>query len=61
MAKRKSTSKVSKKVELDLSIDKPSKRTTRKVKTKLKKLSFGVVALAVFLLAVGVVGGYFGV
>ena len=58
---RKSTSKVSKKVELDLNIDQPSKRTKRKVKTKLKKLSFGVVVLAVFLLAVGVVGGYFGV
>ena len=58
---RKSTSKVSKKVDLDLNINKPSKRTTRKVKTKLKKLSFGVVMLAIFLLAVGVVGGYFGV
>ena len=61
MVKRKSTSKITKKVELDLNIDKPSKRTTRKVKTKLKKLSFGVVMLAIFLLAVGVVGGYFGV
>ena len=61
MAKRKLTSKVSKKVELDLNIDKPSKRTTRKVKTKIKKLSFKVVVFAVFLLAVGVVGGYFGV
>ena len=58
---RKSTIKVSKKVELDLNINKPSKRTTRKVKTRLKKLSFGVVMLAIFLLAVGVVGGYFGV
>lgn len=58
---RKSTSKVSKKVDLDLNINKPSKRTTRKVKTRLKKLSFGVVMLAIFLLAVGVVGGYFGV
>ena len=58
---RKSTSKVSKKVELDLNINKPSKRTTRKVKTKLKKLSFGVVMLAIFLLTVGVMGGYFGV
>ena len=61
MGKRKSTSKITKKVELDLNIDKPSKRTTRKVKTRLKKLSFGVVMLAIFLLAVGVVGGYFGV
>lgn len=58
---RKSTSKVSKKVDLDLNINKPSKHTTRRVKTKLKKLSFGVVMLAIFLLAVGVVGGYFGV
>ena len=61
MGKRKSTSKISKKVEFDLNIDQPSKRTKRKVKTRLKKMSFGVVALAVFLLAVGVVGGYFGV
>ena len=61
MGKRKSTSKISKKVEFDLNIDQPSKRTKRKVKTRLKKMSFRVVALAVFLLAVGVVGGYFGV
>ena len=58
---RKSTGKVSKKVEFDLNVDKPNKQTKRKIKTKLKKLSFGVVMLAIFLLAVGVVGGYFGV
>ena len=61
MAKRKATGKVSKKVEFDLNIDKSSKQTKRKVKTKLKKLNFGVVVLAVFLLVVGVVSGYFGV
>ena len=58
---RKSTGKVSKKVEFDLNVDKPNKQTKRKIKTKIKKLSFGVVVLAIFLLALGVVGGYFGV
>lgn len=61
MTKRKTTSKVSKKVQAEINIDKPSKRTKRKVKTKLKKLSAGVLFLAVLLLAVGAVGGYFGV
>ena len=61
MPNRKTTRKVSKKVELDIKMDKTSKKTTRKIKTKIKKLNFGVVVLAMFLLAVGVVGGYFGV
>ena len=61
MAIRKNTSKVSKKVQADISIDKPSKRTTRKVKTKLKKLSAGTVFFVILLLVLGVVGGYFGV
>ena len=61
MAGRKTTSKVSKKVEVDFDFNKPSKKSTRKVKSKLKKLSMGTVCLAIFLLVVGVVGGYFGV
>ena len=61
MAKRKTTSKVSKQVEIDFDLKKPSKRTTRKAKTKLKKLSVGVIVLAIFLLFVGAIGGYFGV
>ena len=60
MAGRKTTSKISKKVEVDFDLKKPSKKS-RKVKTKLKKLSVGVVCLAIFLLAVGGIGGYFGV
>lgn len=61
MAIKKTTSKVSKKVQVDLNVDKPSKRTSRKVKTKLKKFSVGVLFLAVLLMVAGVVGGYFGV
>ena len=61
MTKRKSTSKVSKKVKVNLSVDKSSKRTIKKVKTKIKKLSFKVVVLALFLLTVGIFVGYFGV
>ncbi len=61
MAVRKNTSKVSKKVQADINVEKPSKRTTRKVKTKLKKLSAGVIFLAIFLSVAGAVGGYFGV
>lgn len=61
MAKRKTTSKVSKKVEVNFELNKPSKKTTSKAKKKLKRLSAGVVFLAVLLLLVGGVGGYFGV
>ena len=61
MARRKTASKVSKKVQANINIDKPRNRTQRKVKTKIKKLSAGVVFLAVLLLAIGAVGGYFGV
>lgn len=61
MATKKSTSKVIKKVEVDLKLNKPSKKTTKKAKKEIKKLSTGVVCLALLLLAVGVVGGFFGV
>ena len=61
MDKRKTISKISKKTELNLSANKPNKKTTKKVKIKLKKFSFKVVALAMFLLFVGVVLGYWGV
>jgi len=61
MAKRKTTSKISKRVELDLNFEKPSKKSTNKAKRKLKKLSAGVFMLAVVLLILGTVGGYFGV
>ena len=61
MAGRKTTSKVSKKVQVDIDLNKPSKKSTRKAKSKLKKLSAGVVCFAIFLLVIGVVGGYFGV
>ena len=61
MDKRKTTSKISKKTELNLSANKPNKKTIRQVKIKLKKFSFKVVALAIFLLFVGVVLGYWGV
>lgn len=61
MAYKKSTSKVSKKVEVDLNLKKPTKKTKSKAKKQLKKLSFGTICLSIFLLAVGIVGGYFGV
>lgn len=61
MANKKSTSKVSKKVEVDINLNKPSKKTTNKAKKKIKKLSTGTLCLAIFLLAVGVVGGFFGI
>lgn len=60
MANRKTTRKISKKVQHDLKVDKPSKKSSKSVKTKLKKLSAGAIFLAILLLVVGVVGGYFG-
>lgn len=61
MANKKTTSKVSKKAELDLDLKQPSKKTTKKAKKQIKKLSTGTVCLAILLLAVGIVGGFFGV
>jgi len=58
---KKTTSKISKKAELDFEMKAPNKRTANKAKRKLKKLSAGVVFLAVVLLAIGAVGGYFGI
>lgn len=61
MATRKTTSKKSSKVQLNLDVDKPSKRTTKKVTKQLKKVSAGALFLAAILLVAGAVGGYFGV
>ncbi|MBE7076391.1 MAG: hypothetical protein E7374_00675 [Clostridiales bacterium] len=61
MAKRKTASKTSKKVELDFNFNKPKKSESKKVNKKLKKLGFGTVCLILFVLAVGVAGGFFGV
>ena len=61
MATRKTASKKSAKVQLDADFNKPSKKTTKKVTKKLKKLSFCSIVVAIMLLAIGAVGGYFGV
>ena len=63
MATRKTASKTSKKASIgfDLSDNKPSKRKQNKVKKQLKKLSFGAIMIAVSLLVVGAVGGFFGI
>ena len=64
MATRKTASKTSKKATADFNWDvgvKPSKRTSKKVNKQLKKVSAGALVMAVLLLVVGAVGGYFGV
>ena len=61
MATRKTTSKKSKKVELDLELEKPNRKTYNRTKNKLKKVSFGALVLSVILLVVGAAGGYFAV
>ena len=61
MATRKTASKTSKKVQADFDFNAPSKKTTKKVKSKLKKVSPAAIFLAIVLLIVGAVGGYFGV
>ena len=63
MATRKTVSKTSKKATLDFDFNvdkKTSKRTSKKINKNLKKLSFGAIMVAVVLLIVGAVGGYFG-
>ena len=62
MATRKTASKTSKKASIDFdwnTNEKPSKRKQNKAKKQLKKLSFGSIMIAVLLLAVGAVGGFF--
>ncbi len=61
MATRKTASKTIKKAELDIDINKKSsKKTSKKVTKTIKKLSPAVIFMAVLLLMVGAVGGYFG-
>ena len=63
MATRKTASKTSKKATADFSWEvnsKPSKRTSKKVNKHLKKLSIGAILVSVLVLAIGAVGGYFG-
>lgn len=64
MASRKTASKTSKKATVDLSFksdNKSSKRNNKKIAKQLKKLSFGAMAIALLILVVGVLGGFFGV
>ena len=63
MATRKTASKTSKKATADFNFDinsKSNKKTSKKVNKTLKKLSFGAMLVAVLFLAIGAVGGYFG-
>ena len=62
MATRKTASKTSKKATVNFNWDtnKPSKRTSKKVNKELKKLSVGAIIVAVMLLVIGAVGGFFG-
>ena len=64
MATRKTTSKTSKKASADFnwSVDtKSSNKSKKKVNKQLKKLSVGAIMIALLILAVGAVGGYFSV
>ena len=60
MATRKTAGKTSQKVTVDLNVDKPSKKTSKKIGKQLKKVSPLTLFLAVVLLVVGAVGGFFG-
>ena len=61
MATRKTASKKSSKVKVDLDVDMPSKKTYKRTKKNLKKVSVGALILAGLLLVAGAFGGYFGV
>ncbi len=50
MAIKKSASKVSKKAELNLEPNRPTKRNTRKVKNNVKKLTFKTICVSLCLL-----------
>lgn len=63
MATRKTASKTSRKASVDFNWDnsKSTKKASKKTRKQLKKLGAGVIFTAILLLAVGAVGGYFGV
>lgn len=64
MATRKTAGKTSKKATADFNWNsnvKTSKKTSKKINKQLKKVSAGANMLALLLLVVGAVGGYFGV
>jgi hypothetical protein len=63
LATRKSANKQSKKVYVDFDWENksPNKRTQKKINKEIKKMGFGTIMLAVLFLAIGAVGGFFGV
>lgn len=61
MAIRKTASKSSSKVQLNLNLNKPSKRSRKNAKKQLKKISPITMFMAVILLACGAVGGFYGI
>ena len=60
MTTKKTTHKVSKKVKFEADLNNNDNKKIKKASRKIKKLSAGVVAFALLLLAVGVVGGFIG-
>ncbi|MBR4999121.1 MAG: hypothetical protein IKY10_04490 [Clostridia bacterium] len=61
---KKTYGKTSKKATINFEWDnnkKPNKKTSKKVNKAMKKVSFAVICGAILLLAVGAVGGFFGV
>lgn len=61
MATRKTAKKSSSKASFNVEIDKPSKRTSKKINKTIKKINPLTIFIAVVLLAVGAVGGFFGI
>ena len=62
MSIKKTASKTSKKAEINVSFKSNSKRKTsaKKVSKQIKKLGFGTIMIAVIVIAISLVGGYFG-
>ena len=62
MGNKKSTTKISKKAEINISLKSNSKRkvSTKKVDKQIKKLGFGTIFIVIIILAVCLIGGYFG-
>ena len=64
MAKRKTASKTSSKAKAEFVCgvgEKGKKRNSKKINNQIKKLGFGSILLSIVIIAIGALGGFFGV
>ena len=61
MATKKTAKKSSSRAKLNVEINKASKKTSNKIKKQAKKINPLTAFIAIVLLLIGAVGGYFGI